>query len=144
MIAVGRILRAKGHTVWTISPEESVYNAMKLMAEKDIGAIVVVDRDRIVGILSERDYARKIVLRGRSSSETTVLEIMTREVITVHTSQGIDECMAIMTGQRVRHLPVVEEEVMVGIISIGDVVKAIIADQEETIRHLEQYISGTR
>lgn len=144
MTTVGYVLREKGHTVWSVAPELAVFDALKLMAEKEVGAMVVVDQQRMVGIFSERDYARKVALMGRSSLTTAVVEIMTEVVSTVNPSQGIDECMAIMTNRRVRHLPVIDGEELVGIISIGDVVKAIIAEQADTIRHLEGYIRGSR
>ena len=142
MITVRDILRAKGQQVWWISPDVTVFSALKLMAEKNIGALVVLDGEILAGIFSERDYARKVILKGKASKETFVREIMTSEVTTVRPSQSVDECMALMTDKRIRHLPVFEGEKLVGLISIGDVVKAIISEREFTIKQLESYITG--
>lgn len=141
MRTVRDVLEAKGREIWTIGPEESVFEALSLMAEKDVGAlVVVVNGGRVVGILSERDYARKIILRGATSRDTRVKEIMTTEVVCIQQEQVLEECMALMTEKRVRHLPVVSREKLVGMISIGDVVKSIIAEQEWKIGQLETYI----
>jgi CBS domain-containing protein len=137
------LLRVKGTTVWTIAPDATVYDALALMAEKDIGALLVMAGDALVGILSERDYARKVVLRGRTSRETPVREIMTDRVLCVRPEQTIEECMALMTNKRIRHLPVLEDDRVRGLISIGDVVKSIISEQEFVIEQLEKYIRGT-
>jgi len=142
MITVRDILRAKGQQVWWISPDATVFSALKLMAEKNIGALVVLDGEILAGIFSERDYARKVILKGKASKETFVREIMTSEVTTVRPSQLVDECMALMTDKRIRHLPVFEGEKLVGLISIGDVVKAVISEREFTIKQLESYITG--
>jgi CBS domain-containing protein len=144
MKTVNDILRIKGHAVWSTTPDATVYEALKAMAEKNVGALVVLDADTVVGIVSERDYARKVVLHGRSSREIQVREIMTTEVYYVRLEQNIQECMAQMTEKRVRHLPALENGQLVGVISIGDVVKAVIADHESTIKHLEDYITGGR
>jgi CBS domain-containing protein len=144
MKTVNDILRIKGHAVWSTTPDATVYEALKAMAEKNVGALVVLDADTVVGIVSERDYARKVVLHGRSSREIQVREIMTTEVYYVRPEQNIQECMAEMTEKRVRHLPALENGKLVGVISIGDVVKAVIADHESTIKHLEDYITGGR
>ena len=144
MITVRHILEGKGGQVWSVEPDTTVYDALKLMAEKNLGAVLVLQQDKLVGIFSERDYARKIILKGKSSKETTVDEIMTPDVVTVEARNSIEECMAMMTGKRIRHLPVVEAEKIVGVISIGDIVKAIISEQEYTIKQLESYITGTR
>ncbi len=141
---VRQILEVKGPAVWSVGPEATVYDALVLMAEKDVGALLVLKEDRLVGIFSERDYARKIVLRGKASKDTLVWEIMTDKVVWVRPEQTIDECMALMTNKRVRHLPVLEDDQLVGVISIGDVVKEIIAEQEFMIEQLENYISGGR
>lgn len=142
MITARDILRAKGPQVWSISPDATVFSALELMAEKNIGALVVLDGESLAGIFSERDYARKVILKGKASKETSVREIMTSEVTTVRPSQSVDECMALMTDKRVRHLPVFEGDKLVGLISIGDVVKAVISEREFTIKQLESYITG--
>ena len=144
MKTVKDILQTKGHDVWSITPDATVYEALKLMADKNVGALVVLDRETVVGIVSERDYARKVILHGRSSTEIHVREIMTSRVYYVQPEQNISECMAQMTDKHVRHLPALEHDRLVGVISIGDVVKAIIADHESTIKHLEDYITGGR
>ena len=143
MNQVRQLLRTKGGEVWTIGPDQSVYEALELMAEKDVGALPVVERGRLVGIFSERDYARKVVLQGKTSRETRVGELMTRTVFYVSPHETIEECLAIMTKRRIRHLPVLDDDRLVGIVSIGDVGKAIISEQAVTIRHLENYITGT-
>ena len=139
---VDEILQRKGHVVWSIGPKDTVLNALKIMAEKDIGALVVLQDNRLVGIISERDYARKIVLKGKASISTRVKDIMTDKVYYVSPRTTIEECQALLTEQSVRHLPVLDEENLVGIISIGDVVKAIIDEQEITISQLSDYITG--
>jgi len=144
MKTVKDILRIKGHDVWSTTPDATVYQALQTMAEKNVGALVVLDADTVVGIMSERDYARKVILHGRSSREIQVREIMTSEVYYVRPDQNIEDCMALMTDKRVRHLPALENDQLVGVISIGDVVKALIAEHESTIRHLEDYITGGR
>ncbi len=143
MATVNQMLQNKGREVYTIAPQVTVLDALQMMADKDVGALVVVEGDDIAGIFSERDYARKIVLLGKSSRETPVSEIMTADVICVTPQQSADKCMAIMTDRRIRHLPVLDDDGrLAGIISIGDVVKAIIADQRVMINHLEDYIHG--
>ena len=137
---VSELLQAKGHEVWSVTPDTSVYDSLKLMADKNVGALLVLDADKVVGVFSERDYARKVILKGKSSKELSVEEIMSAEVVSVNPSQSIEECMALMTNKRIRHLPVLEGNRLVGIISIGDVVKATISEQEVTITHLENYI----
>jgi CBS domain-containing protein len=144
MKTVKDILRIKGNEIWTTTPDATVYEALQTMAEKNVGALVVLDADTVVGIMSERDYARKVILHGRSSREIRVREIMTSEVYFVRPEQDIQECMAQMTDKRVRHLPALENDRLVGIISIGDVVKALIAEHESTKKHLEDYITGGR
>lgn len=141
---VGDILRIKGTDVWSTTPDATVYEALQTMAEKNVGALVVLDANTVVGIMSERDYARKVILHGKSSREIRVREIMTSEVYYVRPDQDIQDCMAQMTEKRVRHLPALENDQLVGIISIGDVVKALIAEHESTIKHLEDYITGGR
>jgi CBS domain-containing protein len=142
MVTVRQLLQAKGYEIWSIASDASVYDAVKLMADKEVGALLVLDGKKWVGIISERDYARKVILKGKRSIDTPVNEIMVKEVITVRPEQPIEECMAIMTEKRVRHLPVCEDDCLVGIISIGDVVKAIISQQEFMIEQLERYIEG--
>ena len=144
MKIVRDILQTKGHEVWSIRPDGTVYEALKIMADKNVGALVVLDGHTVVGIMSERDYARKVILQGKSSRETRVGEIMTSRVYYVRPEQTIQECMAQMTDKHVRHLPVLENDSLIGVISIGDVVKSIIAEQESTIRLLEDYITGGR
>lgn len=140
MATVNQMLLGKGYEVYAISPDAMVIDALRLMAEKDIGALVIVDGDELVGIFSERDYARKIALQGKSSRTTPVWAIMTDDVVCVSSDLAADKCMAIMTEKRIRHLPVLDDGRLVGIISIGDVVKAIMAEQQVLIRHLEDYI----
>ena len=143
MITVKQVLQTKGYDdTWTIASNVTVFDALKLLSEKDVGALPVVDGDKLVGIMSERDYARKVILQGKSSLNTPVKEIMTEKVITVHPEQSMSECMELMTVKRVRHLPVVNGDKLVGIISIGDVLKEIISEQEIFIRDLENYIQG--
>lgn len=142
MATVRQVLEEKGHTVWTIGPDASVYDAVALMAEKEIGALPVVQDGRLVGLISERDYARKVILRGRASKDTPVRDIMTARVVYARPDQTVEECMAVITDQRVRHLPVLENGRLIGLISIGDLVKAIIAEQQFIIDQLVQYIAS--
>ena len=142
MKRVRDILDVKGFSVWSIGPDASVFDALKLMAEKDVGALVVLDGGNLVGIISERDYARKIALLGRASPTTQVKEIMTTDVVCVDPEQNVDECMAVVTEKRIRHLPVLENGKLIGLISIGDLVKSIITEQQFIIEQLERYITG--
>lgn len=144
MKSVRHLLDVKGHDVWTIDPDATVYHALERLAEKDIGALVVTEGDALAGVFSERDYARKVALHGRASKETLVRQVMTPDVITVTPDQPIDDCMSLMTEHRIRHLPVLEAGEIVGVISIGDVVKEVIAEQEFQIEQLTNYISGER
>ncbi len=144
MQTVRQILQNKGKQVWTIAPSASVFSALQLMAEKDVGALVVMENVDLLGVFSERDYARKFMLHEKSTEETQVQELMSSPVITVRSGMSIGACMAIMTNRHVRHLPVVEGEKVIGVISIGDVVKAIIAEQQQVINELGSYISGER
>jgi len=136
------ILQAKGDQVWAVPPDATVFDALKLMADKNIGSVLVMEDGRLVGILSERDYARKVILHGRTSHDTPVSEIMTAEVKTISPDEPIDACMALMTERHIRHLPVVADEKVIGLISIGDVVKAIIEDQAFMLDQMEAYIAG--
>jgi len=140
MKTVTQLLQAKGREIHTIGPDARVFEALKLMAEKNVGALVVTEGGRLAGIISERDYARKVILLSKSSHEIAVREIMTAKVITVQPAQTVEQCMALMTEKRIRHLPVTEGEKLVGVLSIGDLVKEVIAEQEQTIRQLESYI----
>lgn len=141
MKTVQYILDTKGRQVWTISPEASVFQALQLMAEKDIGALPVVDGEKVVGMISERDYARKVILIGRSSKETTVRRIMSHDVVWAEPNFTVDDCMALMSVRHVRHLPILESGRLVGLVSIGDLVNAIITDQGDVIRRLENHIT---
>jgi len=140
---VRQLLKAKAHHVWAISPQKTVYEALQLMAEKNIGALVVIDHGKVVGVFSERDYARKCILKGKHSQDTPVSELMSKEVVSVSPEESIQNCMTLMTTKRARHIPVVESGKLVGVISIGDIVKAVIDDREFTIQELERYITGT-
>jgi len=142
MATVGELLRAKGRDIWTIEPEETVFVALKIMSDENVGALVVVDNGKIVGMISERDYARKVILKGKSSMDTPVRGIMTEKVCYVSESHKIEECMALMTEMAIRHLPVLEDGQLVGLISIGDVVKSVISEQEFVIGQLVSYIAG--
>jgi signal-transduction protein with cAMP-binding, CBS, and nucleotidyltransferase domain len=137
------VLKTKGNGIWSIPCDATVYDAIALMADKAVGALLVVAEGTLVGIISERDYARKVILQGRSSQETRVEEIMTRSLITVTPENTVEECMRIMTQCRVRHLPVLQNSKLVGIVSIGDLVKAIISDQAYTIDQLHTYITSS-
>ena len=144
MMTVRQILARKGHGVKHIEPDASVLAALQQMAHADIGALVVLEDGEVLGVVSERDYARKVILRGRHSDETRVREIMDDKPVCVRSTQSIEDCMRLMTEHRTRHLPVVENGQIAGVVSIGDVVKAIIADREATIEELQQYIQGSR
>ena len=142
MKLVRELLADKGSEVWRIGPEASVYQALEQIADKDIGALLVMDDDRVAGLITERDYARKVVLAGRSSRDTPVRDVMSAQVLTVRPDQTVEDCMTLMTGRRVRHLPVMDGERLCGLVSIGDLVKALIAEQQHIIDQLETYISG--
>jgi CBS domain-containing protein len=144
MTTVRHVLQEKGLDVWFVSPETTVLEASNLMFEKNVGALIIIDGTEVVGIFSERDIARKLAAKGTRSGESKVKDIMTPAVITVSPEQSVDECMALMTDQRVRHLPVIENHKIIGMISIGDVVKAIMSEREQLIRQLESYITGAR
>ena len=140
--SVGAILARKGSAVWSIAPNATVFDAIELMADKNVGALPVVENGRLAGMISERDYTRKVILKGKSSKETPVRDIMTQELITVDASESVTECMRVMTEKRIRHLPVMEGSKMIGLISIGDLVRRIISAQTATIDNLEKYITG--
>lgn len=143
MITVKQVLQDKGYPeTWTITPDDTVFDALKTLNEKAVGALPVVEEDKLIGIISERDYARKVILKGKSSLNTPVREIMTENVICVEPEQSMQQCMELMTVKRVRHLPVLEDGKLLGIISIGDVLKEIITEQESFIRDLQNYIEG--
>lgn len=142
MTTVRQILDRKGCRVWSLHPGDTVYHAIKMLADKNVGALVVLDGNAMVGIVTERDYARNVFLKGRASPQTLVGEIMERNMVCVEPDKSVEECMAIMTARRVRHLPVIDDGELVGIISIGDLVKSIISDREFVIEQLEHYIRG--
>jgi CBS domain-containing protein len=142
MKTVRQILQHKGNESWWVDPDSVVYDALKLMAEKNVGAVLVRRENRLVGIFSERDYARRIILKGKHSKDTLVREVMTDNPICVHPSQTIEECMTLMTRNHIRHLPVVDENGLIGVISIGDVVEGIISEHKGTISDLENFITG--
>jgi len=143
MKRVDQILREKGPGYWSVSPDTAVYTALELMANKNVGALLVMEGDHLAGIFSERDYARKVVLEGKSSKETPVRQIMTSKVVCARLDQSIEDCMALMTEKRIRHLPVIEGNEVVGLISLGDVVKSLLSEQTFVIAQLENYITGT-
>lgn len=142
MTTVQQLLDGKGHDIESIHPDESVFAAIQKLARANIGSLIVVEDDRPVGIFTERDYARSVILKGKSSPTTPVREIMTSRVVYARPEQTVDQCMAVMTEKRIRHLPVMRDEKLIGIISIGDLVKSIIADQQFTIEQLEHFIHG--
>ena len=142
MKTVKEILQVKGYDTWSVAPDVPVYDALKLMADKNVGAVLVIDAGNLVGIMSERDYARKVILKGKSSKEIPVREIMTEKVLCVRPDQTVKECMTLMTDKRVRHLPILEDDRLIGVISIGDVVNSIISEQEYVIERLGAYIWG--
>lgn len=142
MRLVKEILDTKGHDIWFIGPEASIYDAVSLMSERGVGALLVMEEGRLVGMVTERDYARKVILEGRSSKQSPVKDIMTKRVLCVKPEMTVEECMALVTDKRVRHLPVVENRQVIGIVSIGDLVKAIITEQKFLIDQLIHYITG--
>ena len=144
MTTVERLLETKGHIVWSIAPDASVFEAVQLMADKRVGALMVIERNELVGVISERDYAREIVLKDRVSRDTPVSAIMTRRVLYVRPDQTLDECMALMTEKNLRHLPVLDNGRLVGVISIRDVIKDLISEKEFLIEQLENYITDRR
>lgn len=145
MATISQLLQNKGQEIWAVAPDDTVLQALELMAEKNIGSVIVLEDGEVRGIFSERDYSRKVVLNGRSSKTTPIREVMTPEVYYVRPQDSVDRCMTLMTEKRFRHLPVLDDDKkLIGIISIGDVVKAIITEQQVLISHLEDFITGTR
>jgi len=141
MQTIAEILRDKGSEVWSIEPDEIILDALKIMAAKKVGALIVLDNEKLVGIVSERDYARKVALEGRSSRESKVSEIMSHKVLCARPDQTVQECMALMSDKRARHLPIVDHKTIIGLVSIGDLVKSIIAEQQFEIESLQYYIT---
>lgn len=144
MITLRQLLQSKGGGVWSVTSTSTVFDALRTMAEKNVGALLVIDEERLVGIISERDYARKIALKGKSSKDTLVKEIMTEKVVYIRPEESIEDCMALMTEKHFRHLPVIDNGTLIGVISIGDVVRTVISEQKFIIAQLENYISGGR
>ena len=144
MDQVWQLLETKGHNVYTIGPDETVFQALQRMADKDIGALVVLDGNAVVGIFSERDYARKVVLHGKTSADTPIRQVMSSRVLYLRPDQSLADCMALMTDKHIRHLPVLDGDTLIGLISIGDVVKALISQQDFIITQLENYITSSR
>ena len=142
MLRVRQLLARKGNEVWSIDVEDPVLEAIQLMADKHVGALPVTRNGDLVGVISERDYARKVILLGRSSAETPVWQIMSSPVVTVSPDEDVRQCMQLMTHRRIRHLPVVEDGRMIGVVSIGDLVRVVIEEQDQTIEHLERFIAG--
>ena len=142
MRTVEQLLHVKGADIWSIAPQETAYRALQIMAEKNVGALLVMENEEVVGIFSERDYARKVILKDKSSKNTSVSELMTREVVYIDADATLEESMALMTAKRIRHLPVSQSNRLIGIVTLGDVVKQLISDQQFAIRELEKYITG--
>ena len=143
MTTIAQLLNAKGNQVWSVEPKATIFEALEIMSEKEIGALLVMEDGKLTGIFSERDYARKVILKGKSSKETPVGELMTKKVFYIDPQKTINDCMAMMTAKRIRHVPVIEDNQVMGIVTIGDVVNQIISEQEVTINHLENYITGS-
>jgi len=142
MRTVEQLLQVKGSDIWSIAPQATTYNALQIMAEKNVGALLVIEKEKMLGIFSERDYARKVILKEKSSKNTSVGELMTREVFYINANSTLEESMALMTAKRIRHLPVLKNNQLIGIVTLGDVVRQIISDQQFAIRELEKYITG--
>ena len=143
MTTIAQLLNTKGNQIWSVEPKATIFEALEIMSEKEIGALLVMEDGKLTGIFSERDYARKVILKGKSSKETPVGELMTKKVFYMDPQKTINDCMAMMTAKRIRHVPVIEDNQVVGIVTIGDVVNQIISEQEVTINHLENYITGS-
>lgn len=142
MKTVAQILNAKGHDIWSVQPDDTVLDSLKMMANKGVGALLVMNDEKLVGIVTERDYARKVILEGKSSNRTAVRDIMSDKVLCVSPDRTVDQCMALMTDKRARHLPVLDQKKVIGVVSIGDLVKALIDEQQILIDQLQQYITG--
>ena len=142
MRTIEQLLQVKGSDIWSIEPQTTAYNALQIMAEKNVGALLVIEKGKLMGIFSERDYARKVILKEKSSKNTSVGELMTREVIYINADSTLEESMALMTVKHIRHLPVLKNNRLIGIVTLGDVVRQIISDQQFAIRELEKYITG--
>jgi CBS domain-containing protein len=143
MNTIGQLLESKGKDIWTIAPNATVFEGLRIMAKRNVGALLVIDKDNLIGIFSERDYARKVILEGKSSKDTAVGELMTKDVYYIDPKNTLQESMAVMIARHIRHMPVLDKDRLVGMVTLGDVVKQIIAEQEFTIRELEKYISGS-
>jgi len=143
MLRIRDVLKTKGSNIWTVGSKITVYEALEVMAEKNIGALLVVDNEKLVGIFSERDYARKVVLRGKHAQDIQIEELMTKEVYSVTPNETVEECMAVMTAAHCRHMPVFEDQTLIGVVSIGDIVNATITEHKVKIRNLEKYITGS-
>ena len=143
MTTIAQLLNTKGNQVWSVKPEATIFEALEIMSEKGIGALLVMEDGKLTGIFSERDYARKVILKGKSSKETPVGELMTKKVFYIDSQNTINDCMQMMTAKHIRHVPVIEDNQVMGIVTIGDVVNQIISEQEVTINHLENYITGS-
>lgn len=143
MATVKQLLESKDNNVWSISPETTVFEGLQVMAEKNIGALLVTRDEKLIGIFSERDYARKVILKGKASKDTTIGELMTREVVYTTPEDSLDECMALMTAKHIRHLPIINKGKLIGLLTLGDLVKQIMSNQEFKIQELEKYISGS-
>ena len=143
MTTIAQLLNSKGNQIWSVEPKATIFEALEIMSEKEIGALLVMEDGKLTGIFSERDYARKVILKGKSSKETLVGELMNKKVFYIESQKTINDCMVMMTAKRIRHVPVIEDNQMVGIVTIGDVVNQIISEQEVTINHLENYITGS-
>jgi signal-transduction protein with cAMP-binding, CBS, and nucleotidyltransferase domain len=143
MTTIAQLLNAKGKQIWSVEPKATIFQALEIMSEKGIGALLVMEDGKLKGIFSERDYARKVILKGKSSKETPVGELMTKKVFYIDPQKTTNDCMAMMTAKRIRHVPVIEDNQVMGIVTIGDVVNQIISEQEVTINHLENYITGS-
>ncbi len=142
MHTIGQLLEGKGKDIWSIAPHATVFEALQIMAEKNVGALLVIDNGKVVGIFSERDYARKVILKGKSSKDISVGDLMTKEVFYIKSQNTLEECMALMAAKHIRHMPVFENNQLIGVVTLGDVVKQIISDHEFTIRELGKYITG--